>query len=303
MRNLSTTGLSMSQAQSVSNLCNQAATEISNRLMAVNNASKTIEIDGKSYIETEGIPMPDDVAQLLLDKARYHACQAFLMEAIKSKDDAIEAERHRAFTYDVTPPVHKEAEDFEMLLPVPEQWGWDQLTDAEYAEYLDNEAYASHIGQFIHNKGKLDTLRKELNTIKGLQWLSIKEGEQTPVMVNKHHTSEQLMALHEKLAESHRLYEQRVNYYKAKVKNLVAEENARRSHENALRGEEFNKIQAKLDEEYSFAMQAWRGERQVALQQFEKEREINIKTISALRIVVDPRFQAIIDRFLGTTKE
>jgi hypothetical protein len=44
--NLSKNGLSMTQAQSISNLCNQKAIEIHNSLRGINNASKSIVIGG-----------------------------------------------------------------------------------------------------------------------------------------------------------------------------------------------------------------------------------------------------------------
>jgi len=298
MRNLSTKGLSMSQAQSISNLCNQRATEISNMISSINNAGKTITVNGNTYTETKGVPMPGNIVDLLLEKADLHACQAFLMEAVKSKDKAMDDERDRGFVYDIPAPEKKYAVDFDILEPIGEEWGWDQLTEAEMSEYLQAEAHAAHLGQFIHHRGKLDTLRKELPLIKELEWMVIKDGEKSPVEVKQHHTSDQLFSLHEEIASIHRRWEQRVNYFKAKVKNLVSEENARRNHYNAVKGEEFNKEQALLDSEYSDALNAWRGAKLVALQKHEKQREININAISALRIVVDPRFQTVVDKFL-----
>jgi hypothetical protein len=42
MRNLSKKGLSMSQAQTISNLCNQNAIEITREIESYNNCSKSI---------------------------------------------------------------------------------------------------------------------------------------------------------------------------------------------------------------------------------------------------------------------
>lgn len=303
MRNLSTKGLSMSQAQSISNMCNQRAQEITRSLFAVNNTSRILKIDEETYVEQEGVPMPDNVTDLILEKAGLHACQGFLMEAIKAKDAKIEEIRSRKYRYDVPKPEYKEVEDFDMLEHVGEQWGWEQLTDAEYNEYLEKDSLAAHVGQFIHKGGKLDILRDELPRISGLDWITVKTGEKTPVKVTKHHTSEQLLELHEKLAHMHRELEQRVNYYKAKVKNLVTLENARRSAENAKKGDEYSHAQAKLDEEYRLAIQAWQSDAAVALQHFEEQRELEIKDVAALRINVDPRFQAIVDMFLVKSED
>ena len=303
MRNLSTKGLSMSQAQSISNMCNQRALEINGKLTSVNNASKHITVDKVTYVEPEGVPMPGNVVDLLLEKTTLHACQAFLMEAIRAKDSVLKEISRREFVYDVPQPLYERAKDFDVLEPIEEDWGWAQLTDAEYSEYLQVEASAAHIGQFIHHRGVLDRLRHELGSIKGLEWMIIKDGEKTPVKVTKHHTSEELLALHERLAGMHREFEQRVNYYKAKVKNLVTMENARRHNYNHTNGDLFHQEQEALDEKYRLAMDMWRGNRHIALKQFEEKRELDTKDAAALRINVDPRFQTVVDLFLVKSED
>lgn len=303
MRNLSTKGLSMSQAQSISNMCHQRAQEITRSLSAVNNTSRTLKIDDDTYTQQEGVVMPANVVDIILEKAGLHACQGFLMEAIKAKDAKIQEVRERTFRYNIPAPEYKEAVGFQVLDRVDERWGWAQLTDAEYNEYLEKDSLAAHVGQFIHKGGKLDTLRDELPRINGLDWITIKTGEKTPVKVTKHHTSEQLLELHEELANLHRELEQRVNYYKAKVKNLVTLENARRATENARMGSEYARAQAILDDEYKIAKEEWRGAAGIALQQFEQERELEIKEVAALRINVDPRFQTIVDMFLVKSED
>ena len=66
MRNLAKKGLSMSQAQTVSNLCNQNAIEIQRELESYNNCSKSINVGGQVYDLEEGIPIPNDVIEKLL---------------------------------------------------------------------------------------------------------------------------------------------------------------------------------------------------------------------------------------------
>ena len=156
MRNLSTKGLSMSQAQSVSNLCNQNAVEIQRELDSYNNCSKTITVNGESYLLQEGISIPDNVIEKLKIKGDIHACQAFLMEAIKGKEAYMDELRNA--TPDLSNLVKPErvfAPDFDELQGVTESWGWTQLSDGEYSEYIQAEAMASHLGQFIHRNGKL----------------------------------------------------------------------------------------------------------------------------------------------------
>jgi hypothetical protein len=157
---------------------------------------------------------------------------------------------------------------------------------------------ASHLGQFIHKNGKLTQLRKELPNTPSIEWFEVEDGKKTPVKVTKHHVSSALLGIHEDIAEAHRKYEQRVNYYKAKVKNLVSDENARIQKENADKAAEFLRLEKELIEEYRIAMDAYNGEILRLTMEFNSQRELNIKSAAALRINVDPRFQHVIDMFI-----
>jgi hypothetical protein len=303
MRNLSTKGLSMSQAQSISNLCNQNAQEIQRELDSYNNCSKSITVEGQVYSIQDGVPMPGNILDLLKNKGDLHACQAFLMEAIKSKESEIERikDTRPDFSHLIAPerPV---VPDYDVLYDVSESWGWSQLSDAEYSEYLQVEAMASHLGQFIHKQGKLTSLRKELPNIPSIEWFEVEQGKKTPVKVTKHHLAPILMDVHEEIAEEHRKYEQRVNYYKAKVKNLVSDENARIQKLNADKASIFLKLEKELMEDYKTAYDAYQGEILKLTMEFNSQRELDIKSAAALRINVDPRFQHVIDMFITAEK-
>ena len=299
MRNLANKGLSMSQAQSISNLCNQNALEIQRELDSYNNCSKSITVAGQVYDLQEGIPVPGDILEKLKIKGDLHACQAFLMEAIKGKDAEIDRikDTRPDFSH-LTEPERPIAVDYDVLFDVSESWGWSQLSDSEYSEYLQAEAMASHLGQFIHKSGKLTQLRKELPNTPSIEWFEVEDGKKTPVKVTKHHLSPVLMGIHEDIADQHRQYEQRVNYFKAKVKNLVSDENARIQKVNADKAAEFLKLEKELIEEYKIAKDAYQGELLRLTMHFNSQRELAIKEAAALRINVDPRFQAVIDLFI-----
>lgn len=296
--NLQNTGLSLSQAASISNLCNQRAMEITNSLNGINNCSKSFKQNGEKYTLQVGKPVPTNVVELLVEKGQLHAAQAFLMSNIKAKDALINDIRKERFTTSLVAPEQPKYISFESQDLVGEEWGWDQLSQAEYAEYLEQEAFASHIGQFIHKNGTLDNLRKELPDVKILDFIEMEVGKKTPVEIFVHHSSEQLLSYHEKLAALHRTYEQRVNYFKAKVKNLVTVENARISKENAVKGAEVNLANQKLRQEYSDLMSTHQEAVKVEYENFEADRQARIQQASSLRISIDPRFQDTIDKFL-----
>jgi hypothetical protein len=297
-RSLGTKGLSMSQAQSISNLCNQRAVAIKDRLASSNNCSKTVKVDKTDYVTQEAVILPVNTPDLLVEVGQLYSCQAFLMEAIKSKEKEMTNLRTEMFYYPIDAPQREILEEPDTWPLVEEQWGWDQLSDAEYSEYLEVEAYASHIGQFIHKKGKLTELREELVRMPSIEWMTIKDGEKTPVIISKHHDKDKLDMMHEELSAKHREYEQRVNYYKAKVKNLVSDENARIQKENATIWNDFNSIQGAINAEHETNFKAWLNNRNQWLAEKEAEREQAIKDTAQLRIVVDGRFQSVIDMFM-----
>jgi hypothetical protein len=299
---LASKGLSMSQAASISNLCNQRAKEISTKLDNINNVEKTLSIGTETYIETQGNPIPENVVQLLQAKARYSATQAFLMENIKAKDELINEIKREHFIYDVEAPIRPTTISETLPLEVDEDFGWDTLTAAEYNEYLEAEAYASHIGQFIHKRGTLDRLRAELPTIKTLEFMEIEVGKKTPLKVSIHHTPEQLLSIHEELAALHRGYEQKVNYFKSKVKNTVTATNAA---VQKSRGD----IQARVNQEnleaanaYKLAYEQWTADQRKAQHEFEEKRQGRIQEAVNLKINVAERFQGVVDEFLNQLK-
>ena len=299
---LSSKGLSMSQAQSVSNLCNQRSKDITAQLADINNVSKELTIGTETYIETKGNPIPENVVQLLQDKAKLAATQAFLMENIKAKDELINDIKSERFVYDVEQPVRPITISKNLPMEVDEDFGWDTLTTSEYNEFLEAEAYASHIGQFIHKGGRLDRLRAELPTIKTLEFMEIEVGKKTPLKVSVHHTPAQLLAIHEELAALHRGYEQKVNYFKSKVKNAVTSENARIQKERGNIQGEVNQQNSDLANAYKLAYEQWSADQYKAQHEFEEKRQGRIQDAVNLKIEVAQRFQDVVNEFLDQLK-
>lgn len=294
-------GLSLSQAQSISNLCNQSAIEIAALLMVVNNIKKTVKVDKVDKVLVTPKPLPKNVIEMLKKKAGLHACQAFLMENIKAKDAMLKLARIE--TADLSSVVYPEKPKFVdptegSLAQVGEDWGWEQLSAAELNEFLEAEAFAAHIGQFIHKDGILTGLRNELPNIPAIEWMTIKDGVKTPIDITVHHDAAKLLEIHNELAAAHREYEQRVNYFKAKVKNLVTTENARIAKHNADLQNAAAKQNNDLQVTFETQMKKVNEEANSIRAEFEKTRQAKIAEIAAMRISIDPRFQATIDEFL-----
>jgi len=303
---LSAKGLSLSQAQSISNMCFQRAQEIDRTLNAVNNVSKSITIDGKVLPIVEGnpLPTPDRVTAMLIEKSQLHATQAFLVENINAKTAMLNELRTADCEFDIPLPKRNHSElQLEELSSVGDAWGWEQLSVSELNEFYEAEAFAAHIHQFINKSGKLTTLRSEIPNIQKLEWFEVESGKKSPVIVSVHHDANDLLVLHENLAELHRTYEQRVNYFKAKVKNLVTAENARIAKINADAVTEYNKAIAERDASFQAEYDNWVASRAEAHSKFEINRQEQISVVSKYRIAIDPRFQEVIDLFMKPDTE
>lgn len=296
---LAVKGLSLSQAQSISNMCYQRAIEIANSLNGINNATRVVTVNGKDYDKVVGKKIPANVADLIIEKAKLHATQGFLMTNIKAKDQLLTDLKRLPFVSAIDVPVKPDFIQAKMQNAVDEAWGWDQLSMVEMCEFIEQEAYAAHIGQFIHKDSPLDNLRKELPLIKTLEWMEVEIGKKTPIKVTPHHTSTELLGHHETLATMHRTHEMRVNYFKAKVKNLVTEENARIAKENGIEQAKVNAENNILHEQWNGITKAYQDAVSQERQEFENKRQENIKETAALRIQVDTRFQELVDEFLA----
>ena len=299
---LSTKGLSMSQAQSISNLCNQKVKLLDSKLYNVNNVKKVFSYNGEEYTLQEGLPLPNDIVKMLEEKSSLYALQAFLMENIKAKESLLKEVKTEICIYP-EPPQKPVYENVAIEFVVDENWGWKQLTKNEYNDYLINESHASHIGQYIHNNGILDNLRKTFTKDLNFQTVELQKDVKVPLRIIPNHSEDKLFTLHQELANLHRKYEQKVNYYKAKVKNLVSDENARIARDNAKKISEVNSFNEKLGEEYSKLWKEYSDNKVKLSQEFEEKRMGKIKEISAYRIEIPSDLQSLVDEFVKDIKE
>ena len=127
---LASKGLSLSQAQSISNMCFQRAQEIDRSLNAVNNISKSITFDGNtlSIVEGNPLPHPSRVITMLTEKSQLHAAQAFLIENINAKTAMLNEIRSLDCGFNLPMPRRDHSLELNELDLVAESWGWEQLT-------------------------------------------------------------------------------------------------------------------------------------------------------------------------------
>lgn len=239
-------GLSMTDAQSISNMCNQKAVTIESKLKAFNNYEKVLDMstmpnatatEERMIRKVAGVKINDkeDIKSLLSKKARYHSLQAYLMEHLKLKESLIEeatSERDYGFvnpTYaelGLEPPVSihsdEEYKALEPFIGLDEEERIDiiykDLSASDLLELAINETKAAHFGTFIHKDGHLDKLRKELTKLPEFEIMEFPDKRSAVVLLKVHHTPDSLLEVHEAIADEHRNYERKVNAIKAKVK-------------------------------------------------------------------------------------
>lgn len=296
---LSTVGLSMTQAQSISNICNQRAQEIDNKLNNVNNYSSMVKIGTDAYQILPVLKYPEDWKLLLYTKAKLHSVQSFLMENIKAKSELLDYIKKDVVELGSFKEIEKPKYVNVTLLPnVTENFGWEQLSISEMNEFLEVEAMAAHLGQFIHSGSTLAQLRKSINDIPQIEWIDIEKDKKTPVTNTIHNDQDMLMSMYETIAKEHRVFEQRVNYFKAKVKNLTTEENARISKLNSIEQNRVNELNREIESKYNTELNALNMKILEHKKKFEIERHTKLSEAAALRIKVDSRFSEIIDSLL-----
>lgn len=269
--------MSMSDAQSVSNLANQLALEIEDRYKNLNNSSSKFLLESLGYTPKElvkqravALPSDEKVLEDLRKKGMLHALQGFLVEHIKLKEDSIETitkakTNYRALTvnelrekgYEIpTLPKRPEYKDGGIRSITEEEY-IANLNPDEYLKYLIDTSAAAHIGQFIHDRGVLHKLRKSISTEEELSEYVMKDKRVAILTHHFHHTPQQLTNLHAKLANEHRDLTRKVNRIKSIAKSAVTERNAevqRDTHAALLAHQEEMRKFRIIEDEYADAL-------------------------------------------------
>ena len=234
LSNDKTNTLSMSDAQTFSNLCNQKAKTIEQKLNKLNNYEKVLDLgslnngssSSKTLIKTKGYKLNlEEVKHLLNKQALYHAFQGYLMQHIRLKEQLVDSatiERDSGFYFD---DFEEWAGDRIATYPdrpcrprTSETDIWTTINKSEILHYQIADAMAADLGKFIHKDSKLDKLRSQLPDIPEYEYENLPDGRVGIVTIDIHHTDDELETAHVELADLHRDAERKVNAIKAKVK-------------------------------------------------------------------------------------
>lgn len=273
-------GLTSSEASHIANFLKEQVKKID--ITPQNfKVSKAVGIRGTAEMPLDSNVAIQDWKELLLKKSEYYSLSAWLKEAIKHKEWLLLDARTNYFDISTVKDLKEVPAS-----PTKKSVGWEdffrtELSIKEQSEYLAQESLASHVGGFIHN---FDTVRQKINTFVPTSFHALSDTETMTVMNTLLYNTEKLYKNVEELQGIHREAEKIINYWKAKHKEWVADQD--RAYQNALI--EYRRNVSTITSDNNAVSQKEQSE-------FENKKTNKIQEIAALRIVIPVALQHILN--------
>ncbi len=274
---LDTKGLTTAEANYTANIIKELCERISNEIKQLTLFKGTLNFQGKQT-EYNKVYKVENLEEKCLEEGNLYALSAWLREAIKSKEALLKQVENDNFDISLLNEVNYgkatsllTEDEVKYSLPIN-----------ELAEYLAYEAKAAHIGKKVHPNGIFE---QWFNMIKNTPKIQINE-------INKDYIVEFDQVVDEKdlyqtyftLQKEYREAEQKVNYYKAKVKNLLNERNQEINQKNRA-------LQDKLSQDLEI-----QNSKNLALQaEINNLRGQKLKEVSELKIIIPNELQKTLD--------
>jgi len=226
------TGITSSHANFVANMATQIAKDYSMPYVHARSLNKTITVNDKCISETDfSVPSIENVSKI----GELYALTGWLREAIKEKDVIIESIKVASNSDVLNEPNYSDYTNGlkvverprEPLFKRKDQNAKDTnvLNTGEHADFILNQAIASHIGLLIHEDSPIAKQRELLlsnheDIIQEMKNGDISIAEFSPVIG--------FNDMYYALQNEYREAEKKNNYNKAKIRNLnsTAEQNA-----------------------------------------------------------------------------
>lgn len=274
---LDTKGLTTAEANYTANIIKELCERISNEIKQLTLFKGTLNFQGKQT-EYNKVYKVENLEEKCLEEGNLYALSAWLREAIKAKEALLKQVENDNFNISLLNEVNYDKatsllteDEVKYSLPIN-----------ELAEYLAYEAKAAHIGKKVHPNGIFE---QWFNMIKNTPKIQINE-------INKDYIVEFDQVVDEKdlyqvyftLQKEYREAEQKVNYYKAKIKNLLNERNQEINQKNRA-------LQDKLSQDLEI-----QNSKNLALQaEINNLRGQKLKEVSELKIIIPNELQKTLD--------
>ena len=274
---LDTKGLTTAEANYTANIIKELCERISNEIKQLTLFKGTLNFQGKQT-EYNKVYKVENLEEKCLEEGNLYALSAWLREAIKAKEALLKQVENDNFDISLLNEVNY-GKAISLLTEDEVKYS---LPINELAEYLAYEAKAAHIGKKVHPNGIFE---QWFNMIKNTPKVQINE-------INKDYIVEFDQVVDEKdlyqtyftLQKEYREAEQKVNYYKAKVKNLLNEKNQEINQKNRA-------LQDKLSQDLEI-----QNSKNLALQaEINNLRGQKLKEVSELKIIIPNELQKTLD--------
>lgn len=257
-----TEGITRSEANHLANVVKHNNEILYAGLARSGAAIVEVNIDGNNHtISNPDKLNPEDLYTI----GKNFGFSAWLREAIKFGDDGLAKLRSASLDQFIVADEDKVPEFSDLIPPlikrIPRVLNLnenpnpaDYLDIGELADYFYVESMSAHIGKAIHGKeGFINKIREE--TFKKEEFARFRLNDKE-YLANKTYmySDEDINKLFMNLQAQHRNYEQKVNFYKAKIKNLASQEFVKASNEYKLASDI-------ATQEYDAAMNAYQTER------------------------------------------
>jgi len=274
---LDTKGLTTAEANYTANIVKELCERISNDIKQLSLFKGTLNFQGKQA-EYNKVHKVENLEEKCLEEGNLYALSAWLREAIKAKEALLKQVENDNFDISLLNEVNY-GKSTSLLTEDEVKYS---LPINELAEYLAYEAKAAHIGKKVHPNGIFE---QWFNEIKNTPKVQITE-------INKDYIVEFDQVVDEKdlyqiyltLQKEYREAEQKVNYYKAKVKNLLNEKNQEINQKNRA-------LQDKLSQDLEI-----QNSKNLALQaEINNLRGQKLKEVSELKIIIPNELQKTLE--------
>lgn len=263
-------------ANIVKELCERIATEINNMSLFTAILTK----DGKKHNFAKERKV-ENLHEKCLEEGKLYALSAWLREGIKDKDKIISLIDTDDFGFELKSTDHI-VKGFKLINNPTEEEIKRELPINELAEYLSNEAKAAHIGKKVHPSGIFEKWLREIKNTPCLQLHP--DNKDLIITLTQVVQEEDLYKIYFDLQKEYREAEQKVNYYKAKIKNLLSDK---------IR--EINTTNLEIRNKYQQELDSINTENYSIQQQINNARLEKVKELSELKIIIPNELQSTID--------
>lgn len=276
-RFLGNQGLTLAEANYTANIVKELCEKINNEINRMSLFSSKLLYQGTEKDFTK-VNKVEELERKCMEEGNLYALSAWLREGIKAKNNLIESANFDSFDIELLPQPLM----YKLISNLSEEDIKKELPINELTEYLTYEAKASHIGKKVHPNGIFDRWFKALKDTPPLQIHS--ENKDFIISLTEIVKEEDLYSIYFNLQKEYREAEQKVNYYKAKIKNILSEKTI-----------EINNKNSEIRKTYQQECDKINSENYKLQKDIENKRLEKVKELSDLKIIIPNNLQKTMD--------